>query len=98
MKSYYTTIALVIPLLMLLTRQILIHVQDPSEAISKVKSRLKDLRPTEHVAAAGPEGDVIVIAAVACGNIERLGELSVMSKSAVMFSQKKSVKFFSGVL
>ena len=35
----------------------------------------------------------IVISAVACGGPERLEELSVMMKSAVIFSQSKPLKF-----
>ena len=35
----------------------------------------------------------IVISAVACGGHERLEELSVMMKSAIIFSQSKPLKF-----
>ena len=35
----------------------------------------------------------IIITAVACGGLERLEELSVMMKSAVIFSQSRPLKF-----
>lgn len=83
---------ILVPLVILLTRQLLIQWQDPSQAIQKVKQRLGMLENSnagDHFNA----GTEVMIAAVACGRSQsRLQELSVMIKSAVMFS-KTSLKF-----
>ena len=82
---------IILPILILLGRQTLLYLQDPSEALEKVQNRLKSVKNVEKVT----KNDVskeVVIAAVACGNLERLGELSVMIKSALIFS-KQPLKF-----
>ena len=76
---------------MILGRQLILFLQDPSAAVNRVQNRLLSMEvSSEFEKVKVPEE--IVIAAVACGNIERLGELSVMIKSAVIFS-KKPLKF-----
>ena len=81
-----------LPILLILGRQLILYLQDPSEAVNRVQSRLLSLKVNnEFEELKIPEE--IVIAAVACGNIDRLGELSVMIKSAVIFSTQKPVKF-----
>ena len=80
-----------LPILMILGRQLILFFQDPSAAVNRVQNRLLSMEvSSEFEKVKVPEE--IVIAAVACGNIERLGELSVMIKSAVIFS-KKPLKF-----
>ena len=80
-----------LPILMILGRQLILFLQDPSAAVNRVQNRLLSMEvSSEFGKVKVPEE--IVIAAVACGNIERLGELSVMIKSAVIFS-KKPLKF-----
>ena len=80
-----------LPILMVLGRQLILFFQDPSAAVNRVQNRLLSMEVnSEFEKVKVPEE--IVIAAVACGNIERLGELSVMIKSAVIFS-KKPLKF-----
>ena len=80
-----------LPILMILGRQLILFLQDPSAAVNRVQNRLLSMEvSSEFEKVKVPEE--IVIAAVACGNIERLGELSVMIKSAVIFS-KKPLKF-----
>ena len=81
-----------LPILLILGRQVILYLQDPSEAVNRVQSRLISMKvKSEFEVVKVPEE--VVIAAVACGNIERLGELSVMIKSAVIFSSKKPIKF-----
>ena len=81
-----------LPLLILLIRQFILHLQDPTESVSRVKKRLKKLVPIDTEKQKKVNDDVIVITAVACGNIERLEELSVMIKSAVIFRHVTSFK------
>ena len=57
----------------------------------KVQTRLKNLeidKSSKKVTLNDFNPNEIVIAAVACGGIERIGELSVMMKSAVLMMTK----------
>ena len=81
--SYKTYI--VLPILILLGRQTLLYLQDPNEALNKVQDKLRNMKIADKFNQIEVSNEV-TIAAVACGNLERLGELSVMIKSAVIFS------------
>jgi len=95
---------LFLPLFILLSRQILLYLQDPSSAVIKVQTRLKNVdenndKNKRKVTTGKFNPNEIVIAAVACGGIERIDELSVMMKSAILMLAKhnlnkdKSMKF-----
>jgi len=95
-------IYIILPLFIILTIQTVLYLQDPSTAMIKVQTRLKNLennKNSEKVTLENFDLDEIVIAAVACGSISRLAELSVMMKSAVLMMKKyqsnknKSMKF-----
>lgn len=68
---------------------------DPSEALKRVESRLKNVsKPPSPISKSSSNfTHEIIITAVACGGLERLEELSVMMKSAVIFSQSRPLKF-----
>jgi hypothetical protein len=85
-----------VPLFILFCRSALIYIQDPSDALQRVESRLENLskksvgkgqKVSENVDI--DASAAVVIAAVACGGPERMEELSVMLKSAVIFSSNK---------
>ena len=84
-------IYIILPFFIILTIQTVLYLQDPSGAMIKVQTRLKNLennKNSEKVTFEDFDLDEIVIAAVACGSISRLAELSVMMKSAVLMMKK----------
>ena len=83
---------ILLPCLLIFIRQLILYFQDPTEKLKIVEENLKNISkigilPKFHF------NNEIVIAAVACGGLDRLEELSVMMKSAVIFSQSKPLKF-----
>ena len=69
---------LFLPLFILLSRQTLLYLQDPSSAIIKVQTRLKNVdenndKNKKKVTLSKFNPNEIVIAAVACGGMERIG-------------------------
>ena len=73
-----------LPCLLIFIRQLILYFQDPTEKLKIVEENLKNISkigilPKFHF------NNEIVIAAVACGGLDRLEELSVMMKSAVIF-------------
>ena len=90
LTSWKTIILL--PVILVLSRQLLLYLQDPTESLKIMETRLKTLQNSD-LKKVNFNLEEIVIAAVSCGGVERLGELSVMLKSAVLFSQTKKLKF-----
>ena len=67
---------------------------DPSEELKRVESRLKNVSKLDTISKSSSNfTHEIIITAVACGGLERLEELSVMMKSAIIFSQSRPLKF-----
>ena len=69
---------LFLPLFILLSRQTLLYLQDPSSAVIKVQTRLKNVdenndKNKKKVTLRKFNPNEIVIAAVACGGMERIG-------------------------
>ena len=83
---------IVLPFVILFIRQLILYLQDPSNALERVEAKLKNV-PNVGRLSDFKVKDEIVIAAVACGGLERLEELSVMMKSAIIFSQSRPLKF-----
>lgn len=84
---------ILIPLVILAIRNFILYCQDPSQALEKVKIRLENIGKVSNSKPSKKEEN-LVIAAVACGRSQqRLGELSVMIKSAVIFTQNIKLKF-----
>ena len=77
---------------MLFIRQLILYLQDPSESLERVEAKLRNVRRVGSLSEFQVK-DEVVIAAVACGGLERLEELSVMMKSAIIFSQSRPLKF-----
>ena len=97
--KYYHTIVVLIPFLILVVRQLIIYLQDPAESVKNLEGKLKDLNTFHKIPEQGnfkTEFDLnktVVITAVACGGKDRFEELSVMMKSAIMYSQTQPLKF-----
>ena len=97
--KYYHTIVVLIPFLILIFRQLIIYLQDPAESVKILEGKLKDLNTIQTIPEHGnfkTEFDLnktVVITAVACGGKDRFEELSVMMKSAIMYSQTQPFKF-----
>lgn len=96
---YYHTIVVLIPFLILVFRQLIIYLQDPAESVKILEGKLKKLNTSQKIAEQGKNitelelNKTVVITAVACGGKDRFEELSVMMKSAIMYSQTQPLKF-----
>ena len=97
--KYYHTIVVLIPFLILVFRQLIIYLQDPAESVKILEGKLKKLNTSQKIAEQGKNitelelNKTVVITAVACGGKDRFEELSVMMKSAIMYSQTQPLKF-----
>ena len=68
--------------------------QDPSSSLERLGARLAGIKDRVDLANLSPGSDEVVIATVACGDTsKRLEELTVMLKSAVIFSESVPIKF-----
>ena len=92
---YYHTIVVLIPFLILVFRQLIIYLQDPAESVKILEGKLKKLNTSQKFADITELelNKTVVITAVACGGKDRFEELSVMMKSAIMYSQTQPLKF-----
>ena len=94
--KYYHTIVLM-PFLILISRQFIIYLQDPAESVKNLEGKLKDLNTFQKIPVENLTefklNRTVVITAVACGGKDRFEELSVMMKSAIMYSQTQPLKF-----
>lgn len=82
-----------LPLFLIQLRQLILHLQDPTKAVERVQERLSKLSAVKSAENFTINQDEIVLAAVACGDLTRLDELSTMLKSAVIFNRTKKLKF-----
>ena len=96
--KYYHTIVVLIPFLILIFRQLIIYLQDPVVSVKNLEGKLKNLNRFQKIAEQRKLSEfelnkTVVITAVACGGKDRFEELSVMMKSAIMYSQTQPLKF-----
>ena len=86
---------ILLPICTIIARQFLIFMQDPSSAWERAEKRLENVPNSPQSARLDSLNlDEIVIAVVACGNDkQRLEELTVVLKSALIFSKLKRLKF-----
>ena len=96
--KYYHTIVVLIPFLIVVFRQLIIYLQDPAVSVKNLEGKLKNLNRFQKIAEQRKLSEfelnkTVVITAVACGGKDRFEELSVMMKSAIMYSQTQPLKF-----
>ena len=93
----YYQIVVLIPFLLLVSRQLIIYLQDPADSVKILEGKLKIFNTFQKISVENLTefklNKTVVITAVACGGKDRLEELSVMMKSAIIYSQTQPIKF-----